>query len=68
MVDERIAVALPREDDVVAPALGVVDQILFMPDDQLAQMPEVPLADRCGAIDQLEVRGAAIAAVVAQAM
>ena len=29
MVDERIAVALPREDGVVSPALGIIDRILL---------------------------------------
>jgi hypothetical protein len=36
----RNAIALPREDHVVAPPLGVVDQVLLMPHQQRAQMPE----------------------------
>jgi hypothetical protein len=66
MVDERIAIALPAEDDVVAPPLGIVDQVLLVPDEQRAQIPEVPLADRCRTVDQLEVRRVAIAAVLVQ--
>ena len=65
MVDERISVALPAEDDVVAPPLGIVNQVLLVPDEQRAQVSEMPLADRGRTIDQLEIGRAAVAAVVA---
>ena len=66
MTDERIPVALPCEDHVIAPALGVIDRILPMPDEQLAQTPEMQLADYCRAVHQLKIGCATIAAVVAQ--
>ena len=48
MIDERIAVAPPVEDHVIMPPPGIVDQVFLAPDQQRAQMPEVPLADRGG--------------------
>jgi hypothetical protein len=41
---------LPRHD-VVAPPLGIVDQVLLVPDKQRARMPKVSLADRRRAVD-----------------
>jgi hypothetical protein len=64
MVHKRIAIALPREDDIVAPPLGIVHHVFFVPDEQGAQMPEMPLADRGRAVEQLEVGRAAVATVV----
>ena len=57
--DRRTDSALPCEDHVIAPAPGILDRILLVPDEQRTQMPKVALADRCRAIDQLEVGRAA---------
>jgi len=51
MVDERIAVALPRESHFVATPLGIVD-LLLMPDQHRAQVTEMPLADGTCAVDR----------------